>query len=182
MQPVSLEGAISVIFGNQFSSRVHYCKRGEVCFTIVLCQNNGRQNGLISRMLFSELFKLMVKKVTFVFFRGGDCPPLKPTKVTFFTMDAHPTWKYHFWLPWKKQHYCPPWYRNISSRFYEKESDSRFICTAVNLVVKRLFNTGDDKNSDIHQFTIASRKSQTWCTAVLYQNVNKWNLHHKRPW
>jgi len=71
---VSLGGAISVIFGSQVSLRVHYCKRDEVYFTTLLWQHNGRQNGLISRMLFSELFKIMVKKVTFVGFRGGDRP------------------------------------------------------------------------------------------------------------
>jgi len=31
-------------------------------------------NGLISRMLFFELYKFMVKNVTFVGFRGGDIP------------------------------------------------------------------------------------------------------------
>jgi len=43
-------------------------------------QNNGRQNGLISQMLFSEMQKNMVKKVTFLGFRGGDRPnpPLDP--------------------------------------------------------------------------------------------------------
>jgi len=33
------------------------------------------QNDLISRMLFSELYKIMVNKVTFVGFRGGRSPP-----------------------------------------------------------------------------------------------------------
>jgi len=49
---------------------VHYCKRDKVYFTTLLRQNNGRQNGLISQMLFYELFKIMVKKVTFVGFMG----------------------------------------------------------------------------------------------------------------
>ena len=62
-------------FGRQVSLRVHYCKRDEVYFTTLLRQNNGRQNGLISRMLFSELFKLMVNKVTFIGFRGGGDRP-----------------------------------------------------------------------------------------------------------
>jgi len=31
--------------------------------------------GLISRTLFSELYKIMVKKVTFVGFRGAIAPP-----------------------------------------------------------------------------------------------------------
>jgi len=35
----------------------------------------GRQNAL-SRMLFSELYKMMVKKVASVGFMGGDRPPL----------------------------------------------------------------------------------------------------------
>jgi len=58
-------GAISVIFGNQVSLRVQYCKRDEVYFTTLLWQNNWRQNGLISRTLFSELHKIMVKKSYF---------------------------------------------------------------------------------------------------------------------
>jgi len=74
IQPVSLGGAISAIFGSQVSFRVHYCKRDEVYFTTLLWQSNGRQNGLISRMLFSKLYKIMVTTVSFVGFRGGDRP------------------------------------------------------------------------------------------------------------
>ena len=74
IQPVSLGGAMLVIFGSQVSLRVHYCEKDEVCFTTLLWQNNGRQNGLISRMLFSKLFKIMVKKVTFIGFRGERSP------------------------------------------------------------------------------------------------------------
>jgi len=75
IQPVSL-GAISVIFSSQisFAGSLAYCKRDEVYFTILLWQNNGRQNG-VSRMLFSELYKIMVNKVTLVGFRGVDRPP-----------------------------------------------------------------------------------------------------------
>jgi len=79
--PVSkLGGASSLILGSQVSLRVHYCKRDEVYFTTLRQQNNGRQNGLISRMLFSDLGKIMVNKVPFVGLRGGDCPnrPLGP--------------------------------------------------------------------------------------------------------
>jgi len=43
-------------------------------FTKLLWQNNGRQNGLKSRMLFSELYKIMVKEVAFVGFSGDDRP------------------------------------------------------------------------------------------------------------
>jgi len=65
IQPEKQEGgAISVIFGSQISLRVHYCKRDEVYVTILLRQNNGREDGSISRMLFSEFFKIMVNKVT----------------------------------------------------------------------------------------------------------------------
>ena len=67
-------GAISIIFGSQVSLRVHYYKRDEVYFTTLLWQNNGRQNGLISRMLFSELCKIMAKRATFVGFRGQISP------------------------------------------------------------------------------------------------------------
>jgi len=63
-------GAISAIFGSLVSLRVHYCKRDEVYFTTVLWQDYGRQNGLKSRMLFPELYKIMVKTVTFIGFRG----------------------------------------------------------------------------------------------------------------
>jgi len=44
---------------------------------------------LISRMLFYELYKIMVKKVAFVGFRWGDRPnrpDLKPTKATFLDL------------------------------------------------------------------------------------------------
>jgi len=50
IQPVTLGGVISVLFGSQVSLRVHYCKGDEVYFTTPLWQNNGRQNGLTSRM------------------------------------------------------------------------------------------------------------------------------------
>jgi len=36
------------------------------------------ENGLISRMLFSELYKIMVNKVTFVGFSGGGNRPNRP--------------------------------------------------------------------------------------------------------
>ena len=79
IQPVSLGGAISVMFGIQVSLRVHYCKRHEVIFTTRLWQNNGRQNVLIiSRMLFSQLYEIMVHKVTFVGFRGMVAPIAPP--------------------------------------------------------------------------------------------------------
>jgi len=55
-----VRGAISLIFGIHVSLRVRYRKRNEVYFATPLWQNNGRQNGLISRMLFSELHKIMV--------------------------------------------------------------------------------------------------------------------------
>jgi len=45
IQPVSLEGEISVIFCSQVSLRVDYCKRHEVYFTTLLWQNNGGLNG-----------------------------------------------------------------------------------------------------------------------------------------
>jgi len=45
IQPVSSDGAISVIFGSQASLWVHYCKRDGIYFTTMLSQNNGRQNG-----------------------------------------------------------------------------------------------------------------------------------------
>jgi len=76
-------GAISVISRSQVLLRVYYCKRDEVYSTKLLWQNNWRQSGLISRMIVSELFKIVVKKVTFVGFRGPWAiapmdPPLVP--------------------------------------------------------------------------------------------------------
>jgi len=59
IQPIRLGGAISVLFGS------HYCKKDDVKFTTLLWQNNGRQNGLISRMLYN----IMLNKVTFVHLR-----------------------------------------------------------------------------------------------------------------
>jgi len=43
----------------------------------------------MSRMLFSELFKIMVKKVTFVGFRGGDRPNRPPW--------IRPGWRWSWW-------------------------------------------------------------------------------------
>jgi len=80
IQPVTLGGAYSASFRSQVSLQVHYRKRDEVYFITLLRQNNGRQKDLILRMLFSELYKIMVSKVTFPGFRGGDRtpPPLDP--------------------------------------------------------------------------------------------------------
>jgi len=50
------------------------CKRDKVYFTTLLWQNNGRQNVLISRMLFSEFYKFVVRKHILASFRGGDRP------------------------------------------------------------------------------------------------------------
>jgi len=74
MQPVRLGG------GGDFSNIWHSSlimgsllhKRDVVYFTTLLWQNNGQQNWLISRMLFSELFKMIVKKVTFGGFREDE--------------------------------------------------------------------------------------------------------------
>ena len=75
-----ISGAISVIFGNQVSLRVHYCKRDEVHFTTLLWQNNGWQNCLKPRTLFSEFYKIVVNKVNFVGFRwGGAIGAIAPT-------------------------------------------------------------------------------------------------------
>jgi len=79
VQPVRLWGGrISAIFGNQVSLRDHYHERVEVYFTTLQWQNNGRQNGLISRMLFSELHKVIGNEVTFVSLKGGDRPNRPP--------------------------------------------------------------------------------------------------------
>jgi len=80
-----VRGAISVIFRSQISLRVHCCKKDKVHFTTLLWQNNGQKNGLMSRMLFSELYKIMVNKVALVGFRAaiaappGSGPGVKPS-------------------------------------------------------------------------------------------------------
>ena len=53
-------------------------ERWKVYFTTLLWQNNGRQNGLLTRMLFSELYKIMVNKLPSVGF-GGDRSPQFPS-------------------------------------------------------------------------------------------------------
>jgi len=58
-----VRGAISAIFVSQVSWRVQYFKRDEVYFTTLLWQNNGWQNGLVVRMLFYELYTLLVNTV-----------------------------------------------------------------------------------------------------------------------
>jgi len=40
-------------------------------------------DGLQSRMLFSELYKIMADKVAFIGFRWGTSPPLDPPCVTY---------------------------------------------------------------------------------------------------
>jgi len=58
----------------EVSLRVHYCKRNEDNVTTLLWQNSRQQNDLTSRKLFSELYKIMVNKVTFIGFRGENRP------------------------------------------------------------------------------------------------------------
>ena len=65
-----VRGAISVKFDRQIALRVHYFKRDEVYFTAL----PGRRNCFMSRMLFSELYKIVVNKVIFVSFRGEIAP------------------------------------------------------------------------------------------------------------
>jgi len=80
IQPVA-EGAISIMFGSQASLRVRNRKRDEDYFTTLLWQNNGRRNDLVSQMLFSEFYKIVVNKVTCVGFKGAMAPiaPLVPS-------------------------------------------------------------------------------------------------------
>jgi len=97
--------AISEIFRSQVSLRVHYCKRDEVYFTALLWQNNGRQNGLISRTFFSELYKILVNKVSFVSFRGSDRPNRPPCfAITYVRLFRSRSWwvglLYLFFLCW----------------------------------------------------------------------------------
>jgi len=49
-------------------------KIDEIYFTTLLRQNNGRQNGLKYGMLFSEFYKIVMNKVTFIGF-GKDNRP-----------------------------------------------------------------------------------------------------------
>ena len=65
--------------GSQVSWQLHYCRREKVCFTKLLWKSNRRRrNGLISWLLFSNLHKVVVNKVTFVDFGGAIVPPLDP--------------------------------------------------------------------------------------------------------
>jgi len=79
IQLVSLGGdfsnIFSVIFCSEVSLGVHYCKRHKIYFTTLLWQNKGRQNDLITRILFPALYIIMVKKVAFVGFRRGRSRP-----------------------------------------------------------------------------------------------------------
>ena len=88
-----VRGAISVIFSSQVSLHFHHCKRDEVYFTTLLWQNNGRQNDLISRMPFSELYKIMVNKVTSVGFRAAIAPValpwIRPDSDVWFWLRKH---------------------------------------------------------------------------------------------
>jgi len=68
IQPVTLGGRIQsypVVMSHYEFTTVRGTK-----YTSQHCCNNGRQNGLISWMLFSELYKIMVNKVTFEGFGG----------------------------------------------------------------------------------------------------------------
>ena len=125
IQPVSLRGVISEKFGSQVSLRVHYCKKDEVYFTTLLWQNNRCQNGLISRMLFSELCKIMVNKVTFVGFKGAIAPPLDSplaqTRPCRHVAARPVTWTY--WI--KKEDCYASSLTSITSRL-KKPPDTKF--------------------------------------------------------
>jgi len=58
--------------------------RDEAYFTSQHCCGK-QQNGRISRMLFPEMYKIMVNKVIFLGFRGGDYPSLYFTGKDFLT-------------------------------------------------------------------------------------------------
>jgi len=66
--------AISAIFGSRVSLGVQYSKRYEVHVTTLVWKNIGRKNGFVSRMLFFELYKIILNKVIFVGFRILDPP------------------------------------------------------------------------------------------------------------
>jgi len=71
IEPVTLGGAILVIFGSQVSLRVHYCRKAEIYFTTLLWQNNGRQNSFICReCYFPNCTKSWWIKVLPLFFWG----------------------------------------------------------------------------------------------------------------
>jgi len=81
--PISWEASHGIPIGMTFpwtilqvSVQVHYCKRDEAYFRTLLWQYNGRQNGLISQVLFFELYKIIKNKVTFEGFKNGAIAPL----------------------------------------------------------------------------------------------------------
>ena len=69
---------------DQVSARLLCCKRDETWLTKLMWQSDGRQNGYLSRMLFSELHTIMVNKGHFRRFRGCDRTkhPLDPPLIT----------------------------------------------------------------------------------------------------
>jgi len=78
IQSVNLEEVISVIFASQVSQRLRTVQ--EMKYTSQHCcdKNNGWPNGLISRMLFSVLYKIIVNKVNFSGFTGRSLPWISP--------------------------------------------------------------------------------------------------------
>jgi len=90
----------SVRLGGRFQKyllvKSHYgfaTVRDEVYITTQLWQNNGRQNVLVSRMLFSKLYKILVNKVTFVSLRRQSPPwihswPVNPRLSTLLGVKA----------------------------------------------------------------------------------------------
>ena len=79
IQPVSLEGAISVIVGIQASFWVHYCKRDEtILHSTAATKQWTAEWAYIANIVFRNE-KIMVNKRTFVGFRGGNRLPLDPS-------------------------------------------------------------------------------------------------------
>jgi len=112
IQPVSLGGGgdfINVLQSSLITSWLLYATWSIAYFTTLLWQNNEGPYGLILRMVLSELYKIMVKNVTFVSFRGSDRPnrpPLDPPLYRWQLSDI--------WMPYKH------WYCDICSQcFYE---------------------------------------------------------------
>ena len=78
IQPGSLAGAISVIFGSQVSLRVCYCKRDFKYTSQHCCDKTMVVKMALNRECwFSELYKIMANKVTFVVVEGA-IGPLNP--------------------------------------------------------------------------------------------------------
>ena len=87
IQPVRLGGGGRFQWYLVVKTHTSFATVREIKYTSQHCcdKTMDDKNSLISRMFFSELYKIMVNKVTFVGFRGAIAP-------IAFPLDPHPMW------------------------------------------------------------------------------------------